>query len=146
MSSETTITLSQHHNIIGIKEASGDIPQCMEIAAQKSDDFLLISGDDSITIPLISVGGVGVISVIANGLAQPFYKAVHQALEGDFKAARETYFPIMKLNQLLFEEGNPSGIKAVCELKKLGNATVRLPLVKASEPLTEKLKKQLGLI
>lgn len=146
MTSATTLTLAQHENIIGIKEASGNIAQCMEIAAHKPDNFLLISGDDGITIPLASFGGAGVISVIANGMPKPFYNAVQQALKGQFKEASETYFPIMKLNQLLFEEGNPAGIKALCELEKLCNATVRMPLARATEDLFQKIEAQLNTI
>lgn len=143
MTSETTLTLAQHKNIIGIKEASGDITQCMGIATSKPANFLLISGDDSITVPLISIGGAGVISVIANGLPQPFFKAVHSALEGNFAQAKNDYLPMLKINQLLFAEGNPAGIKALAELKGICNAGVRLPLVKASNALYELLEVEL---
>ncbi len=146
MSSQTTLTLAQHPNIIGIKEASGNVAQCMEIAAQKPTDFQLISGDDMLTLPIVSVGGVGVISVIANALPEMFYKSVHAALAYRFQEAQALYYPLLKATQLLFEEGNPAGVKAICQLKGLCHDALRLPLLGISDALHEKIEEQLILL
>ena len=90
MSAETVLTLAEHQNIIGIKEASCIIEQCMEIAFHKPDDFLLISGDDVQAVPIISIGGVGVMSVIANAFPSQFTQMIHSALAGDYKAAQKS--------------------------------------------------------
>lgn len=140
LQSQTTLQLARHPNIIGIKEASGNMGQCMEIAAGKPEDFLLISGDDLLALPIIAAGGVGLISVIANALPKALHTAIQYALSGDFQTARAHYFPLLKLNRLLFEEGNPAGIKTLCAAKKLCNPTVRLPLVQGSKTLAQKIE------
>lgn len=140
VAAETTLRLAQHENIAGIKEASKDLVQCMEIARHKPDDFLLISGDDMLTVPLISIGGCGVISVLANGLPSSFCKMVHEALAGNYPAAQQALFNVLEVNNLLYCEGNPVGIKQV--LKEMGvcEPFVRLPMLKASNTLVADLK------
>ena len=140
ISAETTLRLAQHENIAGIKEASKDMVQCMEIARDKPEDFLLISGDDMLTIPLTAIGGCGVISVLANGLPSFFCKMVHEALAGNYKNAQEALFQVLDINNLLYCEGNPVGVKQV--LKEMGvcEPNVRLPLLKASNNLVADLK------
>jgi 4-hydroxy-tetrahydrodipicolinate synthase len=139
MSANTTLTLAQHNNIIGIKEASCIIEQCMEIAKDMPEDFLLISGDDVQALPIIACGGVGVMSVIANAIPDKFASLIHKALEGDFKSARKTLGQFLAIDPLLYEEGNPVGVKQILELKGLIQSEVRLPLLKASEELKEKM-------
>ena len=137
---ETTLRLAEHENIIGIKEASKDLFQCMEIVRNKPEDFLLISGDDLLTIPIISLGGCGVISVIANALPAVFCKMVKEAMEGNYEQARQEAFKVLDLNNLLYCEGNPVGIKQVLKELEVCEPYVRLPLVKASNTLIADLK------
>ena len=139
MSAETVLKLAEHKNIIGIKEASCIIEQCMEIAYHKPSDFLLISGDDVQAIPIISIGGVGVMSVIANAFPQQFTAMIHQALEGDFKAASKVLGKFLTIDPFLYEEGNPVGVKKLLENQGLFGAQVRMPLASASAELGKKL-------
>jgi 4-hydroxy-tetrahydrodipicolinate synthase len=137
----TTLKLANHENIVGIKEASGNFEQCLQIAKAKPKDFLLISGDDMLAVPLASIGGTGVISVLANAYPLVF-KKINQALSAkDFAKASKELFKLIELNPYMYEEANPVGLKHL--LNKLGicAAEVRLPLVKASEALQEKINK-----
>jgi len=140
MSPETICTLAQHPNIIGVKEASCVIEQCMEIVRDKPEDFLLISGDDVQGVPIISIGGVGVMSVIANALPAKFSGMINAALHGDFAAARRELGQFLRIDPLLYEEGNPVGIKKILEILGLISSEVRLPLYRASDELGERMK------
>jgi 4-hydroxy-tetrahydrodipicolinate synthase len=144
ISAETTLKLALHPNIIGTKDASKDLVQCMTIARSKPEDFLLISGDDMLTVPLISIGGAGVISVLANGLPEVFCKMVHEAMDGNFKEAQQAIHQVLDLNSLLYCEGNPVGIKQVLKELNICESYVRLPLVQASAKLSSDLKLALG--
>jgi len=139
MSAQTVLKLAEHKNIIGIKEASCIIEQCMEIAYHKPTDFLLISGDDVQAIPIISIGGVGVMSVIANAFPHQFTSMIHLALAGDFKAASKELGKFLTIDPYLYEEGNPVGVKKLLENQRLFSAQVRMPLASASEELGKKL-------
>ncbi|MFD3292747.1 4-hydroxy-tetrahydrodipicolinate synthase [Aquirufa sp. KTFRIE-69F] len=139
MSAETVLKLSEHQNIIGIKEASCIIEQCMEIVYHKSDDFLLISGDDVQAVPIISIGGVGVMSVIANAFPQQFTTMIHHALAGDYRSAQKELGKFLTIDPYLYEEGNPVGVKKLLENQGLFGAQVRLPLASASAELGKKL-------
>ena len=139
MSAETVLKLSEHQNIIGIKEASCIIEQCMEIVYHKSDDFLLISGDDVQAVPIISIGGVGVMSVIANAFPQQFTTMIHQALAGDYRSAQKELGKFLTIDPYLYEEGNPVGVKKLLENQGLFGAQVRMPLASASAELGQKL-------
>ncbi|MFM6947838.1 MAG: 4-hydroxy-tetrahydrodipicolinate synthase [Aquirufa sp.] len=143
MSAETVLKLAEHPNIIGVKEASCIIEQCMEIAHHKPEDFLLISGDDVQALPIISIGGVGVMSVIANAFPQQFSDMIHLALEGNFAEARKSLGNFLAIDPYLYEEGNPVGVKKILEIKGIISSQVRLPLVSASEQLGEKLGKMI---
>lgn len=143
MTAATTLQLAEHPNIIGIKEAAGDISQAMQIAKYKPDDFLLLSGDDVMTVPMISFGAAGVISVLANALPEHFAKVTWHALNGQFGLASDEYLRLLDLNRLLFEEGNPAGVKAALAVMKVCGPQTRLPLVPASEALTDKIRAQL---
>lgn len=135
ISAKTTLRLAEHHNIFGIKDASGDMIQCLKILKDKPNDFLVISGDDMMTVPMISVGAEGVISVIANAYPKTYSTAITNALEGDFKSAGKVTQNFVHLNEYLYKESNPVGIKEVLVQKGLCKGNVRLPLVKASEKL-----------
>lgn len=143
LTADTTLRLARHANIIGIKEASGNMEQCLAILAQKPTDFLFLSGDDMLTLPLIACGGQGIISVMANAFPQRFSDMTRAALAGDFARAQQLLYGLVPLNPLLYEEGNPVGVKAALALQGVCEAAVRLPLVPASEGLTSRIKKLL---
>jgi 4-hydroxy-tetrahydrodipicolinate synthase len=146
ITAETTLRLANDFsNIIGIKEASGDQVQVMKILRDRPKNFLVISGDDIITLPLLGFGVDGVISVMANSHPRDFAQMVRYALKGDFEKARPLHFKLLELMQLIFVEGNPAGVKAALQIQGIiSNSQVRLPLVKASEALTALLKAQPG--
>lgn len=141
ISAKTTVRLSHHKNIAGIKEASGNLEQAMEIAKYANKDFILISGDDLVTVPMISIGAKGVMSVLANAYPAQFSKMLKLALSNDFAGATEVLKMFIDINPYLYEEGNPVGIKQTLELLGVCKNNVRLPLAKASAELKEKLKK-----
>ena len=140
VSAQTTLALAQHPNIVGTKEASGNVEQCMAIAAGKPADFLLISGDDMLTPALISIGAVGAISVLANAFPQAFVQMVNRCLHHQFAEAQKIWNQWITLNPLLYEEGNPVGIKAVLEAQKICGGHVRLPLAKATAALQARIE------
>lgn len=140
ITAETILRLSQHPRIIGIKEASGDLGQCMEIAKGKPESFLLISGDDLLTLPMMSIGAVGVISVLANGFPAIFQKIVHEALKENYAEARKAAFALLKINPLMYKEGSPGGIKEVLKVKAICGNYVRLPLAEVSQDLQKEIK------
>jgi 4-hydroxy-tetrahydrodipicolinate synthase len=140
MSPETTCRLAyDFKNIIATKEASGSFDQFNQIMRDKPTDFLLISGDDPVTLPMIALGAAGIISVIGNALPKQFSDMVKLCLAGDYKAALPAHLSLIEFTRLAFAEGNPAGIKAA--LKHLGvcGDTVRLPLVKASTSLEKSI-------
>ncbi len=137
LTAATTLALSHHPNIIGIKEASGNLEQCMQIAASMPKDFLLLSGDDLLTKPMQSIGGSGVISVLANALPATFKTLI----EGDVASSQQAANSVLKLNGLMYEEGNPVGIKnLLLHLGIIQTDQVRLPLLRASKGLSEKIR------
>jgi 4-hydroxy-tetrahydrodipicolinate synthase len=134
MSAETTLRLAHaSERFLAVKEASDDIYQIMKIIKGRPKDFLVLSGDDFITLPLIAAGGDGVVSVIANAVPRPFTDMVRAALRQDLPTAQKLNFKLLELYRLLFAEGNPVGVKAALELKGLCSREVRLPLA----PMTE---------
>lgn len=136
---KTSIELSKHANIIGLKEASGDLYQCLDIMRDKDDDFAIISGDDILTTPMISIGTQGVISVMANAYPKQFSKMIHLALEGNFKEANKFLMEFILLDDLLYQESNPVGIKEVLYIQGVCKNFVRDPLVSASDELNQKI-------
>ncbi|PKP40599.1 MAG: 4-hydroxy-tetrahydrodipicolinate synthase [Bacteroidetes bacterium HGW-Bacteroidetes-13] len=130
-------------NIIGIKEASGDVVQGMRILREKPTDFLVISGDDMTALPLILAGGSGVISVIGQGIPSVFSKLIHAGLSGDLATANQLQHLCMPIIDLIFQEGNPTGIKSLLSQLGIGTPTVRLPLVTASESLSMRIASSL---
>ena len=143
LTAETTLRLAQHPNIIGIKEASGNLEQCLTIAANKPKHFLLISGDDLMTPALIACGAEGVISVLANAFPQRFSDMTRAALAGDFGASRKLLFSFLALNPLMYEESNPVGVKAALAALGVCGPAVRLPLLEATGGLKERIQKLL---
>jgi 4-hydroxy-tetrahydrodipicolinate synthase len=139
LSPETVLALAEHSNIIGIKEASCIIEQCIEIAFNKPKDFLLISGDDVQAVPIISIGGVGVMSVIANALPNKFSEMIHHTLKGDFVSAQKILGHFLAIDSYLYEEGNPVGVKLILEYLGLMKSQVRRPLASGSNELKIKL-------
>lgn len=140
ITAETTLRLAKHANIIGTKEASVDLYQCGIIARDKPSAFLLISGDDCLTLPIIAFGGAGVISVAANAYPSLIKNLVNQSLAGNLANARKFHLDMLEMLALIAEEGNPSSIKAALEALGVCNRFVRLPLVEASDELLEKFK------
>ncbi len=136
----TVLKLSKHSNIIGLKDACGSFEQYMELAKVCPKDFLLLSGDDNTVTPQISVGWHGVISVIANAFPKEFTEMTWSALNNDFKTAAAIQFSFIEFDTLLYVESNPVGIKKCLEIKGICSSEVRLPLVKASDELGQKLK------
>lgn len=141
IAADTTMRLAKDFkNIIGIKEASGNMIQCMHLVRNRPEGFLLISGDDHITMPLIACGFDGVISVAANSFAEDFSILVHEAMAGNFEHARQLQNSLLVQMDLLFAENNPAGVKAFCAHQGLCENILRLPLVPASAQLMDKVK------
>ncbi|RYY33016.1 MAG: 4-hydroxy-tetrahydrodipicolinate synthase [Sphingobacteriaceae bacterium] len=134
VNAETTIRLANDFkNIIGIKEASGSFELFNQLMRDKPEDFLFISGDDPVTLPMIALGAVGVISVVGNALPREFSDMVRLCLKGDFASAQKAHFGMVEFTRLMFTEGSPAGVKTA--LKQLGvcGDAIRLPLVQVSE-------------
>lgn len=130
MTAATTLRLAADHpNIIGVKEASGNFGQMDEIIKHKKEDFMVISGDDGITFPLITLGAVGVISVIGNAFPKEFSRMVRLALNGDYASARAIHHKFADLFSLLFVDGNPAGVKCLLHAMGYIENELRLPLV-----------------
>ena len=141
MSAETTLRLAKEFsNICAVKEASGNFPQIDEIIKNKPKDFMVISGDDGITFPLITLGAVGVISVIGNAFPREFSRMVRLALQGDYDNARQIHQHFNELIQLLFVEGNPAGVKSMLAVMGLIENKLRLPLVPNTITTYEKIR------
>ena len=126
-------------NIIGIKEAAGDIVQAMKLIQNKPEGFLVISGDDMITLPMVLAGGAGVISVIGEGFPKEFSEMVRLGLNKKVNEAYKIHYKIADSIDMIFEQGNPAGIKEVFKHLGLSENTVRLPLVNVDENLSERL-------
>jgi 4-hydroxy-tetrahydrodipicolinate synthase len=130
-------------NIIGIKEASGNVEQVMSVIQQTPKEFLVISGDDALTLPLISAGCDGVISVVGNAFPKEFSEMVNLALTGDFENARLIHYRLLDIIKLLFVEGNPAGVKEVLSQLDICSEYLRLPLVPVSDETSEKLRHEM---
>ena len=126
-------------NIIAVKEAAGDIVQAMKLIQDKTKDFLVISGDDMLTLPMILAGGSGVISVIAEGFPKQFSEMVHLGLNKRVDNAYKIHYLLADSIDMIFEQGNPAGIKEVFKSLGLSENTVRLPLVNVNEDLANRL-------
>lgn len=141
MSAHTTLRLSLLPNIIGIKEASGNLNQIEDIIRNKQSDFAVISGDDSLTYPLMTLGCEGVISVVGNAFPHAFGKMVKYCLEGSFDKARPIHYSFTRLYAELFTEGNPAGVKSLLHDMGLIENELRLPLVPTSMKTSDEIHK-----
>ena len=147
ISAETTVRLAQDFkNIIGTKEASGNFDQLNQIMRDKPEGFLVISGDDPITLPMIALGAVGVISVIGNALPRQFSDMIRLCLKGDFKGAQKTHAEVIDFTRLMFVEGSPAGIKTALKNLNICGDTLRLPLVQVSNGTATKIAEELAKI
>jgi 4-hydroxy-tetrahydrodipicolinate synthase len=134
LDSETVLKLAHEvPNIIGVKEASGNMGQCARIINEKPENFRVISGDDALTLPFMALGGDGVISVIANALPKEFSQMVDFCLQNDFHNARQMHYKLIKIIDAIYADGSPSGIKALLEIKGLAKNNVRMPLAKVNK-------------
>ena len=141
MTAATTLRLAHASDkFVAVKEASGSIEQMQEIIDGKPENFLVISGDDGITVELIKRGGVGVISVAANAFPEKFCRCIHNAMEGNFAEAEPAMEQFAEPIALLFREGNPTGVKTMTAVMGLTRDEVRLPLVEGTETLREDTK------
>jgi len=139
ITAQTTLRLASINNIIGIKEASGNLEQCMKIVKEKPKDFMLISGDDLLTLPVYAIGGVGIISVLANALPQVFLKIKENFYSGKLSQAQAAQFKIIDINGTMYEEGNPVGVKFLLSLIGVCGYKVRLPLAGPSLGLQKRI-------
>ncbi len=138
---ETTLRLAaDFKNIVGIKEASGNLEQIEQIISNRPAGFKVFSGDDGITLPLIRRGADGVISVIGNAFAPEFAQLVHDAMRGDYAEAEAMDERLRQMYELLFLDGNPAGVKTVLHLRGMMENRLRLPLVPASDTTTEQIR------
>lgn len=144
MSAETTLRLAnEFKNVVAVKEASGNISQMDDIIKRKPKDFDVISGDDGITFPLITLGAIGVISVIGNAFPKEFSKMTRLALEGDYASALTIHHSFNELFNLLFVDGNPAGVKCMLHMMGYIENRLRLPLVPTRITTFEKIKEVL---
>lgn len=139
---ETTLALAEIPNIVAMKEASGSMEQIMEIIRLRKPRFGVLSGDDAITMPLISAGADGVISVVANAFPEKFSKMVHASLSGDLITARKEHYDLLPITKMFFEEGNPGGVKVALTARGIMNEYMRLPLYPVSENLRARIIKE----
>ncbi len=142
IAASTALQLAREESkIIGIKEASGDFTQAMQLVKNAPKDFLLISGDDNITLGLIAYGFHGVISVVGQAFPTIFTEMVRKALAGNFDEAKQLHYKLNDITDMLFAEGNPGGVKYTLELQSVCESHLRLPLVSISDALKDKMKK-----
>lgn len=139
LTAETTLRLAEHGNIIGTKEASGNLEQCMKISKYMPKDFLLLSGDDMQTVAMYSIGAKGVISVLANALPKIFGKIKEHAFAGNYGKASHQLFKLLEINGPMYVEGNPVGVKYLLEVLGVCKSFVRLPLAEASGELRARI-------
>lgn len=140
MHAETTLRLAEDFdNIIGVKEACGNMEQVMQIIKYRPKDFLVISGDDMLTLPLIQMGADGVISVSANAFPKQMSDMVRFGLKGDFAKAKDIHYKLFEFHKAIFAQGNPSGVKSALATMGLLKNNVRLPLVKVDKELNNKI-------
>jgi 4-hydroxy-tetrahydrodipicolinate synthase len=142
MLAETTLELAEVKNIVAMKEASGNMDQIMEIIRCKPADFLVLSGDDALTMPLIAAGADGVISVVANSFPKQFSQMVAASLNGDLATARKLHYDLLPITKLFFTEGNPGGVKIALEELGWMAPHMRLPLVQVSDNLKTAIQQE----
>lgn len=141
MTSETILRLAHDFSgtIVAVKEASGNFEQVMEILRDRPEDFLVVSGDDSISLPMIAAGGDGVVSVIGNAYPALMSEMVNAALDGNYPKARENHYRLFPMMKAIFKEGNPAGVKAAMQIQGWIGNVLRLPLIPATNPLYQEI-------
>lgn len=142
LQSSTCVELAHHKNIVAVKEASGNLQQIMEILRDKPSDFDVLSGDDGITQPMMALGAKGVISVAANGYPKMFCKMVKDMMNDDVASALALHYKLLKINNLIFADGNPAGIKCILSYQKLCKNILRLPLLPVTDNVKSELEKE----
>jgi len=143
ISAETTVRLAHDFkNIIAVKEASGNFDQLNQIMRDKPENFLMISGDDPISLQMIAMGGAGVISVVGNALPRLFSDMIRACLDGNFKAAQKDHFDMIEFTRMMFSEGSPAGVKTALKTLGICGDTVRLPLVQVSQKHAESITRE----
>jgi len=140
MHADTILKLAEHSNIMGIKEASGNMDHCMNVIKNKPEDFLVISGDDNLTLPFIAAGMDGVISVIGNAYPKEFSQMVRYALDSNFENARYLHYKLLPIMQAIYEDGNPGGIKVVLKALNICGDDMRAPLHAVIPAVEKKIK------
>jgi 4-hydroxy-tetrahydrodipicolinate synthase len=140
MLADTTLRCAEIENVVSIKEASADLAQCMEIIQHAPDGFTLLSGEDFLTVPLISVGGQGVVSVVSNEVPREFSDMVRLALDGKFNEAKHLHYKLLDLMKINFIESNPGPVKAALSLMGVIDENLRLPLVPVKPESKQKIK------
>ena len=144
---ETTVRIANDaQHVIAIKEASGNFVQCMKIIRDAPDNFVVVSGDDPITLPFISMGMKGVISVVANVFPKDFSEMVRLCLQHDFNKANQLHYKLLEFTEFIFKEGSPAGVKAALKHLNICGDSLRLPLWNVSEGLEEKIKSEMDII
>ena len=144
---ETCLRLANDiNNIVAIKEASGNIDQAMKIIKDKPEDFVVLSGEDSLNISLMSIGAQGSVSVIANAFPDIFSHMIHYASEGQYNEAKDIHYQLLAFTYLMFKEGNPSGIKAALSILNLCKNVLRLPLLPVSDNLLNEINNEINTI
>lgn len=144
ISAATTLRMARDfENVIGIKEASGDMEQVMAIIKDRPEGFLVISGEDNLTLPMIACGGDGVISVSGQGFPEVFSSMVRDALKGDLEAARVAHYRLFEVTKMLFAEGNPGGIKSALKHQDICDDVMRQPLWPISSELSEAIRNEI---
>lgn len=142
ISAETCLELAHEcENIVAVKEASGDLVQIMKIMKGKPENFSVISGDDTLIIPIIAAGGIGVISVLGNAYPAQTSEIVNLALKSNFKSARELHFHFIEMIEMLFIDGNPAGVKAMLNKMNICQNNLRLPLVPVNKQVQARIEK-----
>ncbi|MFT6243612.1 MAG: 4-hydroxy-tetrahydrodipicolinate synthase [Salibacteraceae bacterium] len=142
VSAATTLELAKIDNIVAMKEASGDFSQIMEIVQNKPEGFDVLSGDDAITMPMMAIGVAGVISVVANAYPKRFAEMVHAAANDDMDIARAAHYDLLLVTHMLFEEGNPGGVKVALEKQGIMKPLMRMPLYPISQDLRTRIENE----
>ena len=140
VAADTVVRLANDFkNIVAVKEASGNMAQVMDIINRKPNDFVVLSGDDALTLPIIACGGEGVISVVGEAAPRKFSNMVRAAMANRMEEARKLHYDLLDFTDLLFAEGNPAGVKAALAHYGIMNNNVRMPLIKATEELSGRI-------
>ncbi len=142
MLAETTLALGEIDNIVAVKEASGDLSQIMQILKHRPEGFGVLSGDDNLTVPMISLGAEGVVSVVANAFPKLFSEMVSCAVNGDFALAKQKHFELFQITNMFFEQGNPGGVKASLAAMNRMEENMRLPLFPINSALRLQIEKE----